>query len=64
MCHSDQDIQSIVQAMKDLYVDDGEEFPPNSPKPRENQFRSTVSSILIMKDIEKIGDLKWGLFYM
>ena len=61
---SDQDIQSIVQGMKDLYVDDGEEFPPNAPKPIVNQFRSTVSSILIMQDIEKIGDLKWGLFYM
>ena len=31
---SDQDIQSKVQAMKDLYFDYGEEIPPNAPKPR------------------------------
>ena len=31
---SDQDIQSKVQAMKDLYFDYGEEIPSNAPKPR------------------------------
>ena len=31
---SDQDTQNKVQAMKDLYVDSGEEIPPNAPKPR------------------------------
>ena len=31
---SDQNIQSKVQAMKDLYVDAGEEIPPNEPNPR------------------------------
>ena len=31
--NSDRYIQSKVQAMKDLYVDAGEEIPPNTPKP-------------------------------
>ena len=31
---SDQNIQSKVQAMKDLYVDTGEELPPDSLNPR------------------------------
>ena len=31
---SDQNIQSKVQALKDLYVDDGGEIPPNVLNPR------------------------------
>ena len=31
---SDQNIQSKVQMIKDLYVDAGEEITPNPPKPR------------------------------
>ena len=30
---SDQNIQSKIQVVKDLYVDSREEIPPNSPKP-------------------------------
>ena len=30
----------------------------------ENQFRSIVSSIQIMQEIDQIGDLKQGLFYI
>ena len=61
---SDQNTQSKVQAMKDLYVDAGEEIPPNSPKPRGKPVQVNFSSILIMQEIDKIGDLKRGLFYI
>ena len=50
--------------MKDLYVDAGEEIPPNSPKPRGKPVQVNFSSILIMQEIDKIGDLKRGLFYI
>ena len=37
---SDQDTQIKVQAMKDLYVDSGEEIPPNAPKPRRKPVQA------------------------
>ena len=49
---SDQNIQSKFQAMKDLFVDSGEEITPTPPKPGKIQFRSIVFSILIMQEIE------------
>ena len=59
---SDQNIQSKFQAMKDLFVDSGEEITPTPPKPGKIQFRSIVFSILIMQEIEKLGNIKRKLF--
>ena len=36
---SDQYIKSKVQEIKDMYVDAGEEIPPNVPKPRGKPVR-------------------------
>ena len=36
---SDKNIQIKVQVVKDLYVDDGEEIPPNDPKPKVKQVQ-------------------------
>ena len=36
---SDQNVQSKVKVMKDLYVDAGEEIPTNAPKPRGKPFQ-------------------------
>ena len=59
---SDQKIQSKFQAMKDLFVDSGEEITPTPPKPGKIQFRSIVFFILIMQEIEKLGNIKRKLF--
>ena len=61
---SDQNNQIKFQVMKALYIDAEGEIPQNAPNLRGKPVQVNFSSILIMQEIDKIGDLKRGLFYI
>ena len=54
---SDQYIQGRFQAMRDLYADVREDIPPNYPKPSEKLIQVNFLSIMIMQEIEQLGNL-------